>query len=594
MSLEKKISSALEEILSQNKIEGDILVFLAGMRDILTAQTYLQRVYGDQFEYQILHGDLTIEEQLKIFTPSMKAKKIILSTNIAESSVTIPSVRIVIDNGEYREIEISPWTGLKTLKTKRISKASAIQRAGRAQRTGPGICFRLMSEFDYKAMNEINRPEILREDLSSAYLWAKGLKLEPKWVTTPTPAQIEQAHKILFLLGSIQKNGQITDIGIEILNLPLHPRAARILIESFAATELVQREIIKTLAKWLEGDQPQRMETRLKKIIQDNKKNNKNPIESIEQCFICGLYDQVIKKRNDFEYIHQSGQVLKARFQTSGKWFLSLEIDHLSNIQNLMELPEEWYLELPKDFLQENIQVNFVSETQRLERLYQLKFNNLVIEESKRQILPANESSLVQEQIISEALKVLQNNLKTFFESEDYQKIKLLINHQGINDNEETFNKLLITFTKENLLKNEQIKLTDFFEDFKNDIYQHLGLSYKEKIQEYFPSRLKLTNGREVKLDYSTHPHIYGEALLQDFYGIKTHPALFDSKIKITLRLLGPHKRPIQVTSDLITFWKGSYQMVKKEMQSEYPRHHWSDDPVNAEPILLKKNLVKD
>jgi ATP-dependent helicase HrpB len=451
-----------------------------------------------------------------------------------------------------------------------------------------------MSEFDYKAMKEVNRPEILREDLSSAFLWAKGLKLEPKWVTNPSPAQTEQANKILFLLGCIDRDSKITAIGLQILSHPLHPRAARILIESFQSTELVQKEIIKTLAKWLEGDQSQRLESRLNNIIQDNKKTTKNAIETVEKCFICGLYDQVIKKRNDFEYIHQSGQVLKARFQTSGKWFLALEIDHLGNIQNMMELPEDWYLDLPKDFLQENIQVQFVGETKRLERLYQLKFNNLVIEESKRQIAPGKEVKDVQEQIITEAIKDLQKMLFYFFESEDYQKIKLLINHQGLKENEESLTQLLKTFTTDNLLINEQIKLTEFFEDYKTKIYQHLGLSYKDKIQEYFPSRIKLSNGRDIKLDYLSSLHIYGEALLQDLYGIKTHPTLFDGKIKITLRLLGPHKRPIQVTSDIITFWKGSYQQVKKEMQSEYPRHHWSDDPTNADPILLKKNLVKD
>jgi len=594
MTLEKKVAEALESILAQKEIPGDILIFLAGMRDILKVQDYLLRIYNNHFTIQILHGDLTIEEQIKIFSPGQNTRKIILSTNIAESSVTIPSVRIVIDNGEHREAEVSPWSGLKTLKTKKISKASAIQRAGRAQRSGPGICFRLMSEFDYKTLADSAKPEILREDLTLALLWAKGLKLEPQWVTKPSSAQIEQSQKILFLIGCFDKAQNITELGKKVLTLPLHPRAARILLESTSASDLVQKELIKILATWLEGEQSKRLESRLSKILNDQRNPTKDNKKTVEECFLSGLFDQVVKKKGESEFIHQSGQVLKTRSTSTGKWFLALEIDHLGLIQNLMELPEDWFLNLSEEFLQENVTAQFVGDNKKLERNYQLKFNNLVLEESKRQTLLLNESVNIKAQILLEAQKELQKMLGLFFTQDDFQKIKLWMTHKKIDYNEDHFKKMLQDYTDKHLFKEEQLKLVDFFEHFKNYLFEQMDLTYAGQIHEVFPERLKLSNGREIKLDFSQAPAVYGESLLQDFYGVKSHPTILEGKIKITLRLLGPHKRPIQVTSDIISFWGGSYKQVKKEMQNEYPRHHWADDPLNAPAVLMKKNLVKN
>ena len=194
-NLEQKIRAALEKIPALS----DVLVFLPGMREIQKVQNYLGDRFGKVF---ILHSEVSMQEQEEALKPN-QIRKIILSTNLAESSVTIPGIKAVIDSGIQREAHYSPWNGLKIIADRPVTKSSAIQRAGRAGRTSAGVCHRLYALQDYESRENFTVPEILKSDLTDTYLMSSQIKSNLRWVTPPPSDRWQKAQNLCFLMGLI-------------------------------------------------------------------------------------------------------------------------------------------------------------------------------------------------------------------------------------------------------------------------------------------------------------------------------------------------------------------------------------------------------
>lgn len=235
--LDVQVAAAVKRLVREG-LEGDVLVFLPGAAEIRRATTAVEAVARDHdLEVVPLHGDLSPEEQDRAVRRSRR-RKIILSTNVAESSVTIEGVVAVIDSGLARIAGHSPWSGLPTLKTGRVSKASCIQRAGRAGRTGPGRCLRLFTEHDFNGRPDHEAPEIARLDLAETALALHGLGVADLqafgWFEAPPRAALEATEALLARLGAIDASGAMTALGEKLLRFPLHPRQARVLLEARA------------------------------------------------------------------------------------------------------------------------------------------------------------------------------------------------------------------------------------------------------------------------------------------------------------------------------------------------------------------------
>ncbi|HEX6764085.1 MAG TPA: helicase-related protein, partial [Polyangiaceae bacterium] len=229
--LEKQVASAVRRALDLEP-EGDVLVFLPGAAEIRRASETLENLARERNLLVLpLHGDLSLDEQARAVAPAER-RKVVLSTNVAESSLTIEGVRVVVDSGLARHLTHSAWTGLPKLSTVKISRASARQRAGRAGRTGPGRVLRLYTRGDFETRPEHDAPEITRADLSEALLLLRGIaRSAPALLTAPPPASLAAAEDLLVLLGAVADDGGLTATGRRMLELPLHPRLSRIVVE---------------------------------------------------------------------------------------------------------------------------------------------------------------------------------------------------------------------------------------------------------------------------------------------------------------------------------------------------------------------------
>jgi ATP-dependent helicase HrpB len=228
--LDKQVVSAVRRAAAEDS--GDVLVFLPGAGDIRRALAALEPLASEKSLLLLpLHGDLPIAEQARAVEPATR-RKVVLSTNVAETSVTIDGVTTVIDSGLSRQASHSPWSGLPTLTTAKISRASATQRAGRAGRTRAGLVLRLYTRGDFESRHEHDKPEIARADLSEALLALAGAGIpagaELRWLTPPPPAALDHAQALLGWLGAIDAKGKISELGRRLLALPLHPRLGRV------------------------------------------------------------------------------------------------------------------------------------------------------------------------------------------------------------------------------------------------------------------------------------------------------------------------------------------------------------------------------
>ncbi len=334
-ALEKKVFLAIKDYWNT---EGDILVFLAGMGEINKVMNAL----GEYQEYAlILHGDLSPEEQKKAVNPSSK-RKIILSTNIAESSVTISGVRIVIDGGTHREASYSPWSGLKHLLDKKISQSSCIQRSGRAAREGKGYCFRLYAKMDFESRPfEIN-PEIDRSDLSETMLYLTSLPLKIKWFHQPRKEFIELAMDTLKAIGAIEEN-KLTDIGHEMLKYHLPPRISRTLVAAKNADKETKTELLNHLARWVSPLDSKRFMKRLSFFLNQTGTEKKD----IAYYYLMGMWEQTVQFKSDLtKGITLKGEQLKRQLHGQDEFLLALEVNHRHEIESSLPIEPDWFYDI--------------------------------------------------------------------------------------------------------------------------------------------------------------------------------------------------------------------------------------------------------
>lgn len=589
--LSKKVRNAVEEIC-HGEIIGDILVFLPGMKEIRECQSILSSLCEHyEIECHVLHGDLDSSEQDLVLAPSKK-RKIILSTNIAESSVTIPGIRIVIDSGLERSSSYNFFSGLPELNVTKISKASATQRAGRANREGKGQCYRLYAELDFEQRVPYSKPEIEKSDLSELYLMALDLFSYPldklSWLLSPPQNALKNAHDLLLSLNAIDSSLKISDIGKNILNYPLHPRLGRILVEAQKYSSQTYKETLLFLADFLKEKNRERFFRLLP--YKPSQKNLKD--KSLEEILLTGFSDRVARARGEkyFDVITKNGETIKIASEIAQEFdphhplWIVMDLNNKGEVIKCVPIEEAWLYDLEPFPITEELAFIWDEKKEVVYQSSRTMIGKILLSEEKN-IPKASNPEIIK--ILSEKAK---DYIKTLKKSMEYERLL-------------TMNRILEKKEIENL---EMEVLNHFFTDhihFNDDDRKELAHYFFSFLKDLidpenvynldldFPLTIALTDKRKISINYNSSKDPWIESYIQDFYGLSKTPILAKGKIPLTLQLLGPHKRAIQVTQDLASFWTKTYPQMVKELSREYPRHYWPENPMSAKPILLKRQL---
>jgi ATP-dependent helicase HrpB len=586
LPLEKQMAAALESLIEQSP-SGDVLVFLPGAAEIRKAHRECQPLATSHNLLVLpLYGDLSPAEQDRAVSPAPQ-RKVILSTNVAESSITVEGVTAVIDTGLARIASDSPWSGLPTLEVARISKASATQRAGRAARTAPGRVIRLYTLDDFHRRRDQDPPEILRRELSELCLTlrAMGVTGALEWLDAPPASAVARAEDLLERLGVTDHRAR------KMARYPLHPRLARLVMDAqergageegcraAAALSSGAREPSCDLMHLI--DSPfdpvtQRHFEQIRRIVGPSKPHTHHP-DALTLSILTAFPDRVARRRKDQQLLLASGGSAVLQCDARAEFLVALDIENRSEhalplVRLYCAIEPAWLLDLFPDRVQERAAVEWNRKAERVEAVSALLYEDLVIEETRSGAPdPEQAAGLLAERAIEAGIErfidrdELQQFLaRTAFASEHAAIPKL--------DIDAAFREIcsgLKSFTE---LKTAGPSLIPALE-------QRIGARL---LNEIAPNRVRLPNGRQTKVNYDAGKPPWIASRLQDFFGMRETPRIANGKIALVVHLLAPNKRPVQTTTDLAGFWQRLYPQVRRELSRRYPKHAWPEDPYSS------------
>jgi len=571
------------ELLKMEQLSGNILAFLPGIAEIRQTMrecNTLARAMG--LTVLPLHGDISPAEQDRAVMPSAD-RKLILATNVAESSVTVEGVTAVIDSGLARLATWSHWTGLPTLEIGRVSKASATQRAGRAGRTGPGRVVRLYPEEDLLLRPEHDAPEIARSDLSQLLLNLRAMNMthfeDLDWLDTP-PA--EAAREAGLLLDRMGVNGGMTQ---RLARFPLPPRLSRILVASLdrgvgedgcraaAMLGLGTRSEKNDLLTAMDLPPDHRLRQHTEQLLRMARapKQSHRDDDALLLSLLAGFPDRVARRRT-------GGQVLLATgisAEVAGEpppyeFMLAIETEDrrektLPLIRMTARIEPEWLLDLFPDRIEEKSSVVWNRVTERVERVSALLYDKLVIEES-RSAAPATEAADLLAQ------KALEAGIERFVEEDTYKSFLARLAFAGF---EAPYISAALRELCDGLHSFGELKAAA--SNFIPLLEQKLNVRL---LNEVAPLSVRLRSGRQTKVHYEEGRAPWISSRLQDFFGMQDTPRIGPDRTPLVIHLLGPNHRAVQTTTDLAGFWERLYPQVRRELMRRYPKHAWPEQPL--------------
>jgi ATP-dependent helicase HrpB len=622
-----KVAQTIKKAIAEE--QGDILVFLPGSGEIKRVQQILEE--GDiNAVISPLFGDLTFAKQQEAILPRRDGRrKIILATSIAETSLTIEGIKVVVDSGLSRVPRFDPRSGLTRLETIRVTKDAADQRAGRAGRLGPGVCYRLWTQGIHLSLAEQRKPEILEADLAPLMLelaqWGIKNVNELTWVTQPPTGAVKQSMELLNNLEAVDKNG-ITSRGKEMLQLPTHPRIAHMMLVAKEDSPLAI-SVATDLAALLEERDPLdreagadvtlRIEALRKWRSREKFYADRSALERIEKLAANWRRIMRVSLANEIPSDAMVGKLLWAAYperlaQQQGKhnsryklltgrmvslaqhdplvresWICAAQLDAGTN-EGKVFMAAPVHLSDLMDHATEELVVKWDNERSMIVSLKEKRLGPLLLE-SKPHAGSISETERIR--VISG--KVRETELRIFGDIDTraaFQSRVLSLKHwrpeeawPSITDQylmehiEEWLGPFLPGISRES----ELLKL-DAKEILKNIVPWDL----RQKIDILAPEKIQVPSGSMITLQYFKEgdPPVL-EVRLQEVFGLTDTPTVNEGRIKIKLNLLSPGFKPVQVTQDLKSFWQTTYHQVRKELRMRYPRHHWPEDPWTAEAV---------
>ena len=623
--IEERAANRIRQALERHT--GSQLVFLPGQREIRRVMQQLEdSLPAEDLLITPLYGDLSLDEQQKaIAAPQPGQRKVVLATAIAETSLTIEGIEVVIDAGLSRQARFDPASGMTRLQTTRVSAAAATQRAGRAGRLGPGTCYRLWSEQQQAQLDAQTPAEILHADLAPLALqllqWGVNNPDELCWLDPPPKAAFSQALDLLQQLDAVETTApdqyRLTRRGEQMAELPTHPRLAHMLLcgaelgHSQQAAELAallsERDPLKTpqadiqqRLEWLHQNNTglaKRMQRQAQQFLRlcpqtQTATASLDTLQATGYLIACAYPDRLARQRAEQPEHYRLSQGRGARLATN---------DRLERYDWLAVAA----LSSHKDMATDQIRLAAPLDPALFEnRLYDLVSKDTYVEWDRQQ------DRLVAEERFHVGKLVLQRRaLPKPAPEQSVQVIQALIQREGISSlpwsDAAQLLKSRIDFvrrhdnTPENwpdlsesaLLAHLDSWLTPWLsgvtkrEDLNRLNLHDILLSLLEwpqqqALNELAPERLRVPSGSHIRVDYTQSPPVLS-VKLQEMFGCLDTPTL-GFGIAPTLHLLSPARRPLQVTRDLAGFWRGSYAEVRKEMKGRYPKHPWPEDPTQA------------
>lgn len=624
------------DISKGQSLAKDILVFLPGVAEIKRAQTLLENADLAEKEILILplYGDMAIDQQQQVLFPVERKIKIILATNIAETSLTIEGIGFVIDSGLQRQSYFDPNVGFNRLQTVRISQASATQRAGRAGRLSAGKCLRLWSESETLRAQALS--EIQRSDLANLLLelakWGTADIDATLLIEKPNQGAINQARELLQSLCCIDDNYKITQHGIDILNLGVHPRIGHMLIQSLdlgavqlaclIAAILEEKDVFtaelkkdvdfnKRVQYVIENNskitkrvkqQAARLERRLTEFSKAAKENIKDSLTSdVDKSGLllaCAFPERIAMSRGQgYLLANGSGAQLRQGEFIDCSLVVIVQLGGRGSVAQIFQaspIRKAEFESLYENNIEEKEEVSWNVKEQRVKsqsyRQYmQLKF--------AQKVLPNPKQELVQGALIE---GIYQQGLKCLPWSDDNKQWLSRVNLLAeLIEYQEVFPLLSEQFLLDNLTQWLQPFLDDCKspKDLTNKMLTQaltsiLDWSGQQQLETLAPTRYKAPSGSAVRIDYCQGSKPVLAVKLQEMFGEIDTPSIANGKISLLVHLLSPARRPLQITEDLAHFWQNSYQAVKKDMKGRYPKHPWPDDPLTAQATRLTKKAL--
>ena len=627
--------------------EGDVLVFMPGAYEISRTIVAIRNSrVGSQFVVLPLHGELPVADQDAAVARYPK-RKVIVSTNVAETSLTIDGVRVVIDAGLARIARFDPYRGINTLLVEKVSRASAEQRAGRAGRTAPGVALRLWTEREHLERAAQELPEVKRLDLAEVVLTLKASGVDDvaafRWLEAPEPRSLERAETLLRDLGALDdETGIITELGRRMLAFPLHPRYARMLLaaedygcvrevalvaaltqgrnllrrggnDTDEARERALGEVhgsdlflmmrawqmasgndgiarslgVNTIAAREAGQLCEQFLKIAKTeglVVSDRTDPELSTDEAVAKCVLAGFPDQVAVRLDAgtlrCALVHgRRGLLARESVVRDAPLFVAGEVREISGkdgVQTLLSMAtairEEWLRELFPDAFSEHVEVFYEKTLRRVMARRESRFRDLVLKTGQTDKVPPSEAAALL------AREVLSGNcpLEHWDHAVDQWIVRLNRLREwmpelelpalGPDDRAALIEQLCYGAATYKEIKERAVWPV---------VKSWLSPQQEAMLEKYAPERLEMPNARKFKIAYDPSGPPTIAVRIQDLYGVEQSLLIAAGRVPVTIQVLAPNHRPIQITQNLATFWRESYPKIKQELQRRYPKHVW-------------------
>ncbi len=636
-------SIASTVLIALNEHAGDMLVFLPGQGEIRRVQRLLEEAQLPKSTLVLpLFGELSTAEQDIAIAPSTPGRrKIVLTTNIAETSLTIEGIRIVIDSGLARRSRFDPATGMSRLDTVRISRASADQRRGRAGRLESGVCYRLWSESEHAALAAHTPAEIVEADLAPLALelaaWGIQDANDLRWLDLPPTATFSQARDLLTSLQVLDSAGRMTEHGRAMANIGAHPRLAHMLLRANTigqaetaaqlAAMLGERDLIRhragqardvdlrlrldairgaALARDIDVDRlaRQRVQRSAELLLRqlDNASAKPSADEDIGLLLAWAFPDRIAQARG-------------ARGSSGGRYLLSSgrgamlpDPQSIANAEFLVaaeldDVDREARIRLAAPIERSVLEFHFAKDIRETSRIEWDVREQAVIARSERTLgalvlssknLDDADPNAISSAMLAGIRQLSLDALPWTPEARTLQTRVVFANRIDTIPPE-----VWPAVTDIDLLENLDSWLGPWLSnitrrdhlariDVQATLLALLTWSQRTRLDELAPTHLAVPSGSHIPIDYSNDPPTLA-VRLQEVFGLTETPRVGGGRVSLLMQLLSPARRPVQTTQDLASFWARGYHDVKKDLKGRYPKHHWPDDPLQAQATARAK-----
>ncbi|WP_194404788.1 ATP-dependent helicase HrpB [Bradyrhizobium sp. CCBAU 53351] len=619
--IERQMADAIASALRADS--GSVLAFLPGAAEIRRTQNFLgERVQDASIEIVPLFGALDAAVQDRAIAPAPKGtRKVVLATSIAETSLTIEGVRIVVDSGLARVPRYEPDIGLTRLETVRASRAAVDQRRGRAGRTEPGVCYRLWDEPQTASLAPYTQPEILSADLSSLVLdlaqWGVADPAALSFLDPPPAPAWKEAKSLLSELNALDGDGRITAEGRSLRALALPPRLARMIVDSHRAGEgEAAAEIAAIITERGLGGDSVDLEHRRDQFRRDRSQRASSARDlarrwasqvaasekaGSQEDLSTGLMlayafpDRVARNRGNGSFVlangrgaavEQTSSLARAPYIAIGEMTGTAASGRILLAAQITEGEIERHF---AEHIESADEISFDRGAMALRARRKRVLHAITLSEATLAVSPSEDTA----RILADGLIAAGLDRLPWSKAAKQWRDRVMFLRKAEGDNWPDLSDEGLIARRDDWLVPalyDKIALKDISPgDLSDALMALLPWEMRARLDREAPTHFEAPTGSVLAIDYEAEQGPTIAVRLQELFGLNTHPSIAAGKVPLVLELLSPAQRPVQVTRDLPGFWRGSYSAVRSDLRGRYPRHPWPDDPASAVPTRRAK-----